>query len=410
MQTTLAPFIRDTPEGQEAEQILRTCVHCGFCNATCPTYQLLGNELDGPRGRIYLIKQMLEGENVTDRTMLHLDRCLTCRACETTCPSGVAYGRLADIGRRVAEERVGRHWLERFRRWTLRAVFASTTLARAAFGLARALRPLLPSRLREQVPPPPSLARSPHRTSPAAAGEKPRMLLLAGCVQDATAPATNAATSRVLSHLGFETVVAGGCCGAISHHLSAHDAGLEQMRRNIDAWWPYIESDVQAIVSTASGCGTVLKDYGYLLADDPIYRERAQRLSELVKDVSEVVTPEALETLPRPPHTEPVAFHPPCSLQHGLKLGGQVERLLTAAGRTLRTFEDSHLCCGSAGTYSVLQPKLADRLLEAKLNAIEGSFPKVIATANIGCQLHLGRRASVPVRHWIELIAEQLPE
>jgi glycolate oxidase iron-sulfur subunit len=428
MQTSLAHFIRDTPDGIEAERILRTCVHCGFCNATCPTYQLLGNELDGPRGRIYLIKQLLEGETSGASALTHLDRCLTCRSCESTCPSGVEYGRLADIGRRVAEANIGRSAAQRLLRYALRKVFTNTTLTRAAFAMGRAVRPVLPRRLREQVPPA-APSTSPNRRSGSdesfANTASRRVLLLAGCVQQVATPQTNSAVERVLQHFGIETkvVAQAGCCGAISHHLNAHDEALNQMRRNIDAWSPELTAGAQAIVFSASGCGAVIKDYGYLLREDPHYAERAARVSALARDVSELLSEENMRSLAgasarpgpdlgngtiAPDRNGPIAFHPPCSLQHGLKLNGTVEALLRAAGIELTTFADPHLCCGSAGTYSILQSKLSEQLLESKLHAIEQGQPAQIVTANIGCQLHLQRRAQVPVRHWLELIDDRI--
>lgn len=414
MQTSLAPFIRDTLQGKEAERILRACVHCGFCNATCPTYQLLGDELDGPRGRIYLIKQLLEGQVTSARTLTHLDRCLTCRACETTCPSGVEYAKLAEIGRRVAEEMVGRHWVDRLFRTVLRKVFPHPSRARFVFTAARTVGGLLPRKLREQIPPAPAPATKPLPAIRKGGPSDRFVVLLGGCVQQAAAPNTNLATLRVLEHVGVRAIVpaAAGCCGAVSYHLSAHEEGLDFMRRNIDAWWPHVEHGAEAIVSNASGCGAVINDYGYLLRDDPSYAERAARVSALARDLCQVLTVEDIRALPlTPPSPDPVAFHCPCSLQHGLKLAGSVERLLAAAGVVLTSFRDGHLCCGSAGTYSLLQPALAEQLLERKLDAIENGTPpgaREIVTANIGCQLHLSRRAEVPVRHWIELIEARL--
>ena len=411
METHLAEFIRDTPEGREAEAILRRCVHCGFCTATCPTYQLLGDELDGPRGRIYLMKQVLEGAPVTDRTQLHLDRCLTCRACETTCPSGVEYGRLVDIGRAVVDARVRRGTLENLKRLGLRAVLPHSRRFGALLRLGSWARPLLPLKLKRKVP-----------NVVAPAGIWPQrthsrtMLVLEGCVQPSLAPATNAATARVLDRLGITLLRAeqAGCCGAVSFHLNAHDEARDFMRRNIDAWWPVIEEGAEAIVMTASGCGVMVKDYGHALADDPRYAERARRISELARDISEVIAAgqEKLETLlPRnavPVAGRRVAFHVPCTLQHGLRVTGVVETMLARLGYELVPVADSHLCCGSAGTYSLLQPELSQRLLENKIAALTDGAPTAILTANIGCQAHLQTATELPVRHWIEVLDEAL--
>ena len=392
MQTDLADFIRDTPQGREADAILRKCVHCGFCTATCPTYQLLGDELDSPRGRIYLIKQALEGAPVTARTRLHLDRCLTCRACESTCPSGVQYARLADIGRAVVEERAPRGAWERLRRAALAFALPRTTLFSALLWLGQRFRFLAP-----RLVPAPAV---PAGNWPAARHAH-RMLALAGCVQPALAPRINATAARVLERAGVSLVEApgAGCCGALRFHLNRQEAGRDDMRALIDAWWPYVErGEVEAIVITASGCGSTVKEYGHLLAHDPAYREKAERIAAMAKDLSEVVPP------PRGGARGRIAFQSPCSLQHGQQIRGKVEALLAQAGYELVPVADAHLCCGSAGTYSILQPGLSAQLRARKLAALQEGAPDAIATANIGCLTHLQGGARVPVRHWIEFL------
>jgi len=403
MQTSLAPFIRDTPAGQEAEAILRACVHCGFCTATCPTYQLLGDELDGPRGRIYLIKQVLEGAPVTAKTQLHLDRCLTCRSCETTCPSGVRYGRLLDIGRHVVDERVERSPAEKAKRWALLRGMRAKSLFGGALAVGRMFRPLLPAEMRGKVP-----AATQPGTWPAPRHPR-KMLALDSCVQDALAPAIDAAMARVLDRAGISLirVAAGGCCGALPQHLDAQDEALAVARRNIDAWWPHLERGAEAIVVTASGCGVMVKDYGHLLRLDPAYAGKAKKIAELARDTVEVIASEWPRIAPKVAMdmgTQKVAFHAPCTLQHGMQIRGQVEEILQALGLELTRVADAHLCCGSAGTYSVLQPAIARQLKAAKLAALEAGRPDVIASANIGCMLHLADGASRPVRHWIELL------
>jgi glycolate oxidase iron-sulfur subunit len=401
MQTALADYIRDTALGREAEAILRTCVHCGFCNATCPTYQLLGDELDGPRGRIYLMKQMLEGQKPTARTLVHLDRCLTCRNCETTCPSGVRYGALLDTGRALAEQVVRRPWPQRAARGLLRRVIPYPGRFAGLLRPVQWLRPLLPRFVKRQVP-----ARDTDRARPPVRHAR-RMLVLDGCVQSVLAPRINAATARVLDRLGISLVAAAGagCCGAASHHTSGVADGLDFARRNIDAWWPHLEAGAEAIVMTASGCGVHVKDYGHLLRDDPAYAAKASRVSELTRDVSEILAKENLTALRSalPPGTS-VAFHSPCTLQHGQRLNGVVEKILHDLGFRLTTVPDAHLCCGSAGTYSILQPALARQLQERKLAALQSGAPALIATANIGCLAHLASGADAPVRHWVELL------
>ena len=407
MEAHLADFIKDTADGREAEAILRACVHCGFCTATCPTYQLLGDELDGPRGRIYLMKQMLEGGTVTARTRLHLDRCLTCRACETTCPSGVRYGRLVEIGRQVVEAQVPRSRSERVRRWLLRKSLLSRPLVALAVTGGRLARPLLPARLASKVPdarPAPAWPRARHPR---------RMLALYGCVQPALAPSIDAAMARVLDRICISLVRApgSGCCGAISQHLAAADEARAFMRANIDAWWPEIERGAEAIVVTASGCGVQLKEYGDLLREDPVYAERARRIAELTRDPVEIVAAEWKRIAPlvaMDRGAQRVAFHSPCTLQHGLRLGGRVEEILKALGLDLTTVADAHLCCGSAGTYSILQPVLSQQLRANKLTALEAGRPEVIATANIGCLVQLSAGTQRPVRHWIELLEGRL--
>ena len=410
MQTNLADFIKDTPEGREAEAILRACVHCGFCTATCPTYQLLGDELDGPRGRIYLIKQVLEGATATVRTQLHLDRCLACRSCETSCPSGVRYGRLLDIGRHVVDSRVGRGVLETFARRTLRAVIPNPSLFAPLLKLGQSTRALLPTALKRKVPPAANATPWPTRAHPR------RMLVLEGCVQSSLSPNTNAAAARVLDRLGITLLRApqAGCCGAVSYHLDAQDEGLAYMRRNIDAWWPYLEQGAEAIVMTASGCATMVAEYGHLLARDPAYAEKAKRVSVLMKDISEVIAAEKDQLKSLPSHASrltpyrKVAFHAPCSLQHGLKMKGKVEALLADLGFELTPVPDAHLCCGSAGTYSILQPELSQQLLQNKVTALTSGAPAAIITANIGCQSHLQTATALPVMHWIEALDARL--
>lgn len=411
MQTNLADFIKNTPEGREADAILRTCVHCGFCTATCPTYQLLGDELDGPRGRIYQIKQMLEGGPVTAKTQLHLDRCLSCRSCETTCPSGVKYHRLLDIGRKVVDARVPRPLGQRLVRAALKEALPRAWIFRPAVAIGQMMRPLLPQVLADKVP---TAAAGQSRAWPEKSNYPRRMLALAGCVQPGLAPNTNAATARLLDKLGitlFEAPTA-GCCGALRYHLDAHEQALDDMRRNIDAWWPHIEAGVEAIVMTASGCGAHVKEYGHLLQHDPVYAAKATRVAELTLDVAEILVAEADHLKPllaakqHPPLK--LAFHSPCTLQHAQKIKGVVEELLQAAGVELTPVPDSHLCCGSAGTYSILQPALSKQLRDNKLAALTSGSPAAIATANIGCQTHLQSGCSKPVRHWVEVIEERL--
>ena len=409
MQTKLADFIKNTPEGDEAEAILSKCVHCGFCNATCPTYQLLGDERDGPRGRIYLIKQVLEGKPVTLSTQSHLDRCLTCRNCETTCPSGVQYARLADIGRKVVEQRVTRPLAQRVARAALRQVLPRSWLFVPALRAGQLLRPLLPAALRAKVPARQDAGAAPP-TPPIAHGR--RMLLLDGCVQPGMAPNINAATARVLDALGVQLIVApkAGCCGAIRYHLNEQEGGLDDMRRNIDAWWPQVEAGVEAILMTASGCGATVKEYGHLLRHDPAYAAKAARVSALTRDLSEILPAFEAELRARLKGKidTRVAYHPPCTLQHGQQIRGKVEGLLRALGVDVRLCADSQLCCGSAGTYSLLQPELARRLRDDKLAKLAATGAELIVSANIGCQSHLQAGTVTPVQHWIELIDHAL--
>lgn len=406
MQTKLAEFIKHTPDGQAADRILRSCVHCGFCLATCPTYQLLGDELDSPRGRIYLIKQMLEGAPVTDKTQLHLDRCLTCRSCETTCPSGVQYGHLLDIGRNIAEQHVPRSLPAKLQHWTLRKLLGNRLLFGTLLKLGRLLRPLLPASLRSHIP-----ARQHASTCPNTAHAR-RMLILDGCVQPALSPNINTATARVLDRLGIQLLRPAnvGCCGAIDQHLNAQDAALLSVKRNIDAWWPLLQQGCEAIVITASGCGVMVKDYGHLLKHDTEYAAKAAQISALTRDLSEIIAAEQarLNILIAPAQRGKVAFHAPCTLQHGQKITGVIENLLGTAGFELTAVADAHLCCGSAGTYSILQPELSGQLRTNKLAALNSGAPQLIATANIGCLTHLQNGTAVPVRHWIELIDETL--
>lgn len=400
MQTQILPELLLTPEGREADAILRACVHCGFCTATCPTYQLLGDELDGPRGRIYQIKQVLEGRPASRITQGHLDRCLSCRSCETTCPSGVRYGRLVDIGRHLVEGWVPRPFGERLLRKVLVALVPYPRRLRPLMALGRLVRPLLPKDLASKVP------RSRHAGAwPAPKGRR-RMLVLTGCVQSVATPATNAATARVLDRLGIDLITApdAGCCGALAYHLNAQAQALDAVRRNIDAWWSEIESGCEAILVTASGCGVMVKDYGGLLNQDPAYAEKAARVSGLVRDPGELLATMDLSPLGEPGCGRRIAFHPPCTLQHGQGLVGVTESILSRLGFVLTPVPDTHLCCGSAGTYSITQPELSMQLRANKVTALESGGPELIATANVGCQLHLEGGAALPVVHWLELL------
>lgn len=413
MQTKLADFIKNSPQGQEADAILRSCVHCGFCLATCPTYQILGDELDSPRGRIYLMKQMLEGHPVTRKTQLHLDRCLTCRACETTCPSGVRYGSLVDISRSIVEGQVKRDARSNILRYTLRKILPNASIFNALLKAGQIARPFLPTSLKRKIPLKNKLAKA----WPSARHTR-KMLVLDGCVQPALAPNINAATARVLDRLGISLIKAENavCCGAVTFHLNAQQEGLNYMRRNIDAWWPYMEQmQVEAIIVTASGCGVTIKEYGHLLKHDQAYAERAARISAFAKDISEILYIE-LENIGRliskrnsSTNKTKISFHSPCTLQHGMKIRGVVEKILVAADFDLTTVPDAHLCCGSAGTYSILQPQLSQQLLKNKVMALESGKPDQITTANIGCLMHLQSGSTrLSVKHWIELLDEQL--
>ena len=410
MQTELADFIRETPEGREADEILRKCVHCGFCTATCPTYQLLGDELDGPRGRIYLIKQVLEGQPAGVETQLHLDRCLTCRSCETTCPSGVHYSRLAEIGRHVVDSQVQRPAAGRALRTLLREFVSRPAVFGAAMKAGRTVRGLLPAALRDKVPAPRAVGAWP------APRHVRRVIALAGCVQPSALPSINAAAARVLDTLGISMVEEGGagCCGAVRLHLDDADGARADARRNIDAWWPAIErGEIEAIVVTASACAVQVRDYAHLLQADAAYADKAKTVAGLARDIGEVVAAQGEQLVERLAAVAPapetvLAWHSPCTLQHGLGVRGVIEGILTAAGFRLAPVRDAHLCCGSAGTYSILQPELSLRLRTNKLAALQAGQPASIASANVGCIMHLQAGTETPVRHWVELVDERL--
>jgi glycolate oxidase iron-sulfur subunit len=407
MQTNLSEKYKHSAHGQEAEAILRACVHCGFCTATCPTYQLLGDELDGPRGRIYQIKQVIEGATATPTIRTHLDRCLTCRSCETTCPSGVRYSRLVDIGREMVEEQTERPWLEQIQRKALRSILPYPQRLRSLLALGYLVKPVLPTRLAKKLP-----AQQGNRYQWSVKPQARKVLAFEGCVQSVVTPSTTAALARILHQQGIELVRVkeAGCCGAVSQHLAAPDEALNFMRQNIDAWWPHLEAGAEAIVISASGCGLLLKEYGDLLKHDPLYAAKAQVVSALAKDSSELVAEAELSPRLIPEHLKKVAFHSPCTLQHGLKLNGVVERILQTLGFELTPVADAHLCCGSAGTYSILQPELSQQLLSNKLQALQAPQPQVIATANIGCLMHLATGTKLRVVHWLELVDQVLSD
>ena len=406
MQTSIIEKFSKTPEGLEADAILRSCVHCGFCTANCPTYQIRYDEPNSPRGRIYLIKQVLEGHTPSKKTQEHLDRCLHCLACETSCPSGVRYRRLIDIGNHLVEQAIPRPMKQRLIRQALRLLLPHPVIFKPVLRLGQLTRAFLPATIRARIPAYQKPAPWPE------SGEKNNhrhdrtMLVLEGCVQSAATPNTNAITARILDRLGIHLIKASGtgCCGAVSYHLSAKDEALDFMRNNIDSWWPHIEDGAEAIIITASGCGVTVKEYGEILAQDSRYAEKAKRISELAKDISEVLTIENIDSLETAQAPCNVAFHSPCTLHNGQNITGKVESILERAGFTLTPVTDNHQCCGSAGTYSILQPDMSQKLLHKKLTALEGTQPDVIATANVGCQLHMQTKATTPVKHWIELL------
>ena len=401
MQTKLEQNFLQSEKGQLADKILRNCVHCGFCTATCPTYQILGDELDGPRGRIYQIKDMLEGAAVTKDTLLHLDRCLTCRACETTCPSGVEYGHLLEIGRSEVERRVKRSLAQRI----LRAVLLSTLPFPNRFNtllkLGQLFRPALPNALKKQIPKKVKLAELSLKI------HKRKMLILDGCVQPSLSPEINHATRQVLNALDIELISFSGCCGAINQHLSDEKNALTTIKNNIDRLISQFDNGLEGIVMTASGCGAMFKDYPHLLRNDELYKEKAKLVADKTFDLTQVINTEELKTKLNVTQ-ENIAVHTPCTLQHAQKLPMNIEAIFSSCGYQLSSIKDKHLCCGSAGTYSITQPKLSEQLREQRLRGLMVAQPDLIVTANIGCLHHLNAGSTVPVRHWIEIIAEDL--
>lgn len=421
MQTQFAPSHQSTPEGLKAQEVLRQCVHCGFCNATCPTYRLTGNELDGPRGRIYLMKQVFEGQTPTRTTQTHLDHCIGCRHCESTCPSGVQYHELLAVGQPVVDAQVQRPWQERLLRWSLRTLMPSP-LFTPALRLGQAVRPLLPARLQEHVPARPPMA-PPAWPDPRKGLHARRVLMLKGCVQPGLRPHIDAATARVLDAIGIRAVQAksSGCCGAVQGHMGDVDGAKARARRNIDAWWPFIESStpVEAILINASGCGAWIKDYDKLLADEPAYADKARRVVDLARDPGEMLAawmPLLKRKLAKraQPGLGSVTFHPPCSLGHAQKLSsaakpGPIESGLRELGFEVKlAVQDSHQCCGAGGAYSVLQPEMSRQLRDLKVTALDATRPQVIASANIGCIVHIQSGTNTPVKHWLEVLDEAL--
>ncbi|MBU1268433.1 MAG: glycolate oxidase subunit GlcF [Gammaproteobacteria bacterium] len=406
--------MKDTPDGKAADAILRKCVHCGFCTATCPTYQILGDELDSPRGRIYLIKQVLEGKQVTRKTQQHLDRCLTCRNCETTCPSGVKYGQLIDIGRKIVDERVERPMAEKLTRESLKMLMTNRPMFTAGMAVGKAVRGILPESIKKKVP-------AKRTTLPfASTAHTRKVILLKGCVQPAMMPSIDSATSVILDALGIQSMVVqeSGCCGAVKFHLNDHEGGLTQMKTNIDAWYSLLQSgEAEALVMNASGCGVTVREYAQHFESDPEYATKAKVVSEKTLDIGEFITQQNADALARlgtkvtaaiEQQRIPgsIAFHPPCTLQHGQQIKGVIENVLTTLGFKLTPVADSHLCCGSAGTYSVLQPELSKELKRRKLANLMAGKPQAIASANIGCLGHLESDATVDVRHWVEWVAQ----
>lgn len=411
MQTEIADVFKDTPAGRLADEILRRCVHCGICTATCPTYLLTGDELDSPRGRIYQIKQVMEGAPATESIQKHLDRCLTCRSCETTCPARVQYSKLLDVGRAEVERQLGRKPAEQRGRDRLRGLMNSPKTFAALYRAGQMFRPLLPETLKDKIIPHQNAGSLPQEVRPR------KMLMLEGCVQPAMSPNIGAATRRVLDKLGIQILTApeAGCCGAVNLHMNAEEEALDNMRRNIDAWLPYFSDGVEALIINASGCGVTVKEYAHHLKDDPQYAEKAEIISKAAKDIVEILAAEQ-DNLAQclggkgAAVTQRIAYHPPCTLQHGQKLKGSVEGLFAGLGMTVYLPENSHLCCGSAGTYSIFQPELSGRLRANKIATLEALQPDVVLSANIGCIAHLGAKSKAPVKHWIEYLDSLLAD
>ena len=410
MQTNISEELKLTAEGSEADRILRSCVHCGFCNATCPTYRVLGDEMDGPRGRIYLIKGLLEGKEATQKTQVHLDRCLTCLACETSCPSGVEYGRLAEIGRQQINKKTKRIFSERSYRYLLRQILPYPKRFSLLLRIGRGIRFLLPDKYRRMIPV--NIHTKQQIKKIESVVHTRKMILFSGCVQPLLSPETNCASTRLLNKLGIETITSRDekCCGAIDHHMAIDERALFFIKNNIDAWWPSIEQGAEAIVISASGCGTMIKDYGYILRNDPDYKDKAHQVAKLARDVGEIIAAEDVGKLRKIINVSSnrFAFQNPCSLQHGQKMKGKTAELLKKLGYQICDVEDADQCCGSAGTYSLLQTELSEKLRRKKINSLKVVKPDVIMTANIGCQLHLQQATDIPVKHWIEILEEDL--
>lgn len=401
MQTKIENKFLQTEKGQLADKILRSCVHCGFCTATCPTYQILGDELDGPRGRIYQIKEMLEGQAVTKETLTHLDRCLTCRACETTCPSGVEYGHLLEIGKAEVEKRVKRSLSQDLLRKILLFVLPNPKIFNTLLNMGQLFRPLLPNSLKKHIPLKkvlPILSLGNHTK---------KMLILDGCVQPSLSPEINHATRKVLDKFDIELITFSGCCGAINQHLSDEDTALITVKNNIDRIISEFSNDIEGIVITASGCGAMFKEYPFLLRNDIKYKEKAEYVASKTYDLTEIIDADILKTKLNVNDTK-IAVHTPCTLQHAQKLPFSIENIFLSCGFQLSAIQDKHLCCGSAGTYSIVQAELSRQLLHQRLKGLLTNSPELIVTANIGCLHHLNSGSTVPVRHWIEFIADNL--
>ncbi|NKB76954.1 MAG: glycolate oxidase subunit GlcF [Gammaproteobacteria bacterium] len=404
MQTLLSAEFAEDPQGIEAERILRKCVHCGFCNATCPTYQLIGDELDGPRGRIYQMKLVLEGAIPTKKMQQHLDRCLTCRSCESTCPSGVQYGKLLEIGREIVDERVPRRTKDKLLRKLLTVIVPNGEIFSLLLKVGQLFRSILPISVREKIP----FERGQGAVAFQGTDHPRKMVMLAGCAQPALAPNTNVIAKKLLDKMGITLaeVSEAGCCGAVYLHTSEPKNGRQAARKLIDAWHPYLQQGVEAFVMTASGCGSTIKEYAHLLKDDPAYFKKAMVISEKTFDLCEIVEKEMVAgyKVASLGQAKRVAFHPPCTLQHGQKISGKIESILRSSGYELTVVKDPHLCCGSAGTYSLLQPEIASKLRKNKQSALIESNPHVICTANVGCQSWLQTGSNLSVVYWAELL------